>query len=103
MSWIRVEAGSWQMLGPERKDSRCQIELVVADPRNVKGLPLEGESLAVAPIRTLSFDIECSAPADRFPDSTKDPVIQIANIGRAEGTADCIVRNVFTVRSCAPI
>ena len=91
------------MVDSSIRDSRCQIEFEVPDPCHVKALPLEGEYLSVAPIRTLSFNIECSAPAERFPDSRKDPVIQIANIGRVHGIDDCFVRNVFTVKSCAPI
>ena len=47
---------------------------------SVKCLPCEGEYSKIAPLRILSFDIECSAEAGRFPTPNTDPVIQIANI-----------------------
>ena len=33
----------------------------------------------MAPMRILSFDIECAGRPGVFPDATQDPVIQIAN------------------------
>jgi len=47
---------------------------------HVIGLPCEGEYSKIPPLRILSFDIECSAEAGKFPTAQTDPVIQIANI-----------------------
>ena len=47
---------------------------------NVKSMPCEGEYSKIAPLRILSFDIECAAEAGKFPQPNADPVIQIANI-----------------------
>jgi len=40
--------------------------------------PVELEWSKIAPLRILSFDIECVSKKG-FPQATKDPVIQIAN------------------------
>ena len=39
-------------------------------------------TLQVAPLRILSFDIECAGRKGIFPEPEKDPVIQIANMVR---------------------
>ena len=51
----------------------------------------------------MSFDIECSAEKGRFPLANLDPIIQIANIVKTHGDAEPFVRNVFTLKQCAPI
>ena len=38
-----------------------------------------------------------------FPRAEKDPVIQIANIVKVLGEKEPFVRNIFTLKSCAPI
>ena len=40
----------------------------------------EGEWIKIAPLRILSFDIECAGRKGVFPEPDKDPVIQIANM-----------------------
>jgi DNA polymerase delta subunit 1 len=57
----------------------------------------------VAPIRVLSFDIECQGRKGYFPEAEKDPVIQIANVVSVYGEKLPIVKNVFTLRGCLPI
>jgi DNA polymerase delta subunit 1 len=45
-------------------------------------MPPDAEYSKVAPLKILSFDIECcSKESGEFPDPTKDPIIQIANTG----------------------
>lgn len=39
----------------------------------------------MAPLRILSFDIECSGRKGIFPDAKIDPVIQIANMVSVQG------------------
>lgn len=51
----------------------------------------------------LSFDIECQGRKGYFPEAEKDPVIQIANCVSVYGTADPVVKNVFTLKGCLPI
>jgi DNA polymerase delta subunit 1 len=55
----------------------------------------------IAPLRILSFDIECSAAKGKFPTANEDPIIQIANIVKIHGEKEPFVRNIFTLNSCA--
>lgn len=57
----------------------------------------------MAPIRVLSFDIECQGRKGHFPEAEKDPVIQIANAVSVYGEKTPIVQNVFTLKGCLPI
>ena len=54
-------------------------------------------------MRILSFDIECSAERGKFPTADKDPIIQIANMCQINGESEPFIRNVFTLKNCAPI
>lgn len=58
----------------------------------------------MAPLRILSFDIECAGRKGIFPEPNHDPVIQIANMCIRQGASENIfVKNVFTLNTCAPI
>lgn len=104
MSWIKVPAGKYTVrTNYQEKLCTTQIEIDVEDFNNVECLPCEGEYSKIAPLRIMSFDIECSAEEGKFPVPTKDPIIQIANIVKVHGEAEPLVRNVFTLGSCAPI
>lgn len=46
----------------------------------------EGNWSKIAPLRILSFDIECAGRKGIFPEAQIDPVIQIANMVTAQGT-----------------
>jgi len=48
------------------KMSTCQFEFDVMEFTDVQAIPLEIES-KIAPLRILSFDIECSAAKGKFP------------------------------------
>jgi len=72
----------------------------VVDFRDIEAVPFEVES-RIAPLRILSFDIECSAEKGNFPTPMKDPVIQIANIVKVHDEDEPIVRKVFTLKKCA--
>jgi DNA polymerase delta subunit 1 len=63
----------------------------------------EGEWNKMAPLRVLSFDIECQGRKGHFPEAEKDPVIQIANCVSVYGEEEPIIRNVFTLGGCLPI
>jgi DNA polymerase delta subunit 1 len=63
----------------------------------------EGEWSKVGPLRILSFDIECQGKAGQFPLAEEDPVIQIANWVTVQGSDSPCVKNIFTLKSCAPI
>jgi DNA polymerase delta subunit 1 len=57
----------------------------------------------MAPLRILSFDIECAGRKGIFPEAEHDPVIQIASVVQVQGQKAPFIKNVFTLKSCAPI
>lgn len=80
----------------------------------------EGEWNKIAPLRILSFDIECQGRKGYFPEAEHDPVIQIANAlteygSRSTAASDddtghandsdrqVVLQNVFTLKGCLPI
>lgn len=82
--------------------SLCQLEVDVAWDSFIAHSP-EGDWSTIAPIRILSFDIECAGRKGVFPDPNFDPVIQIASMVVIQGETKPIIRNVFTLKSCASI
>ncbi|KAI0460955.1 DNA-directed DNA polymerase delta [Komagataella kurtzmanii] len=102
MCWIKLQASRYTLVPPSQQVSTCQLELSV-DYRDLVSLPIEGEFSKIAPLRILSFDIECAGRKGIFPEPEHDPVIQIANVVSRTGESTPFVRNVFTVNSCAPI
>lgn len=63
----------------------------------------EGKWLRTAPLRRLSFDIECAGRKGIFPEPEHDPVIQIGNYLWETGASSPISETIFTLKSCAPI
>ncbi|XP_026684257.1 DNA polymerase delta catalytic subunit-like [Diaphorina citri] len=109
-NWIEIPPGKWQLRGQHKFSntnrpcvSRCQLEIDVSTDDIVSHAP-EGEWSKVAPLRILSFDIECAGRKGIFPDPNHDPIIQIANMCISQGASENIfVKNVFTLNTCAPI
>ena len=89
-------------IGSTSPKTKCQIELDI-EWEDVVSHAAEGEWEKVAPVRILSFDIECAGRKGVFPEAEHDPVIQIANMVVLQGERDPFVRNVFTLGDCAPI
>jgi len=58
MQWIQIQAGKYILRPSNTKDSTCQFELDIIDFRDVEPVPLKVDS-KIAPLRILSFDIEC--------------------------------------------
>jgi DNA polymerase delta subunit 1 len=100
MQWIQIQGGNYMLRNNQTKESTCQFEIDVKDFRNVEAIPITVDS-KIAPLRILSFDIECQAEKGMFPRAQIDPVIQIANIVKIHGESEPFVRNVFTLKSCA--
>ncbi|CEQ42183.1 SPOSA6832_03981 [Sporobolomyces salmonicolor] len=100
MNWIELPAGGYTL--KKDKTSNCQIE-VECDHSALISHPAEGEWSRVAPLRILSFDIECAGRKGIFPDPSIDPVIQIANMVTRQGESKPFIRNVFTLNTCAHI
>jgi DNA polymerase delta subunit 1 len=102
MSWVEVPAEKYHMLPARDRQSNCQIE-AYANYRDLHAHPSEGEWAKMAPLRILSFDIECAGREGIFPEADVDPVIQIANIVTRYGEAKPFVRNVFCLDTCSLI
>ena len=101
-NWIELPAGSWTLRRGSEQTSRSQLEVDVAADKFLSHPP-EGDWLKVAPLRILSFDIECAGRKGVFPEPEKDPVIQIASMVVRQGEKEPFIRNVFTLDTCAAI
>eukprot|EP00474_Spongospora_subterranea_P000728 CRZ01186.1 hypothetical protein [Spongospora subterranea] len=99
--WVQCCGGSYHAV--EDPVSSCQLEYDCFYS-SLKALPMDDpEWLGLAPLRIMSFDIECAGRPDVFPDADIDPVIQIAVIVKVHGVETPIVNAVLTLRSCSPI
>jgi DNA polymerase delta subunit 1 len=88
---------------PEReRHSNCQIEASVHYSELIAHAS-DGEWAKMAPLRILSFDIECAGRKGIFPEPNVDPVIQIANVVTRFGEDKPFIRNVFCMDTCSPI
>lgn len=102
MSWLTLPKGKYSLVDPFEGISSCQIECNI-NYKNLISHPSEGDWLKMAPLRILSFDIECAGRKGIFPEAEQDPVIQIANVVLRAGELRPFIRNVFTVNTCSPI
>mmetsp|Transcript_16058 Transcript_16058/g.17971 ORF Transcript_16058/g.17971 Transcript_16058/m.17971 type:complete len:1054 (-) Transcript_16058:969-4130(-) len=102
MNWIELEPETYKLREPRIRISRSQIELDVHYQKLVIH-KAEGEWQKIAPIRILSFDIECSAEEGGFPVPEKDKVIQIANYCKEHGSEEPLLKTIFTLKDCLPI
>ncbi|KAJ5677940.1 DNA polymerase delta catalytic subunit [Penicillium maclennaniae] len=94
MSWVEAPAGKYQLIAEDEKQSTCQLEAII-DYRDMIAHAPNGEWAKMAPLRVLSFDIECAGRQGIFPEPNVDPVIQIANVVSRYGDSKPFVRNVF--------
>ncbi|KAF9054588.1 DNA polymerase family B-domain-containing protein [Panaeolus papilionaceus] len=102
MNWIEVPAGKYRIVPQQSKRSTCQLEIYFRYDAFISHAP-EGDWSKIAPLRILSFDIECAGRKGIFPEASVDPVIQIANMVTRQGEKMPFVRNVFTLNTCAHI
>jgi DNA polymerase elongation subunit (family B) len=85
MNWVEIPAGKYTLRQMHEQDSCCQYELDV-HYKDIISHPPEGAMSNIAPLRILSFDIECAGRKGIFPEAKTDPVIQIANMVTRQGT-----------------
>ena len=102
MSWVEAPATKYQMIPDRDRHSNCQIEAHI-HYRDLIAHQAEGEWAKMAPLRVLSFDIECAGRKGIFPEANIDPVIQIANVVTRVGEDTPFVRNVFCMDTCSHI
>ncbi|RVX74221.1 DNA polymerase delta catalytic subunit [Exophiala mesophila] len=102
MSWIGVGPGKYNVMPQHERQSNCQIE-AYCHYRDLVSHGSEGQWAKMAPLRILSFDIECAGRKGVFPEPNIDPVIQIANVVTRYGETKPFVRNVFVLDTCSLI
>jgi len=73
-SWLRIDPSNATI--PYQKESNCGLEFII-DNKYICCYTID-EMSKHAPLRILSFDIECATDNGKFPDPDKNPVIQIA-------------------------
>ncbi|KAI8898444.1 DNA polymerase family B-domain-containing protein [Globomyces pollinis-pini] len=100
-TWIELAASKY-FIREINQESTCQIEVDISY-ENLTAHQPDGEWSKIAPLRILSFDIECAGRKGVFPDATIDPVIQIANIITLQGETKPCIQNVFTLNTCSHI
>ncbi|CCU75143.1 DNA polymerase delta catalytic subunit [Blumeria hordei DH14] len=102
MSWVEAPAMSYKLVPFNERQSNCQIEAEISYRDLISHKPV-GEWAKMAPLRILSFDIECAGRKGIFPEANQDPVIQIANIVTRYGEKKPFVRNVFCLDTTSTI
>lgn len=102
MSWVEAPAGKYKIIPHHERQSNCQIEAQIHFG-DLIAHSSEGEWAKIAPLRILSFDIECAGRKGIFPEAEVDPVIQIANVVTRYGEDKPFVRNVFCMDTVNPI
>ena len=102
MSWVSIKPDKYHMIPQQGKHSHCQIE-AHCHFQDIIAHPIDGEWSKMAPLRILSFDIECAGRKGVFPEADVDPVIQIANVVTRYGDEKPFVRNVFCMDTCSLI
>lgn len=104
--WMEMPAGKWYIRNSDSDfpvTSRCQIEIDVSWEDIIAHSPEEENWSSVAKFRVHSFDIECAGRKGVFPEPNVDPIIQIANVVKLHGESEALIRNIFTLNTCAPI
>ena len=77
--WLTLPKSTYKLRSGAEKRTNSQIEVdIVYNELIVR--KSEGEWNKIAPLRILSFDIECQGRKGQFPEAEKDPVIQISNV-----------------------
>ncbi|KAJ3116142.1 DNA-directed DNA polymerase delta, partial [Nowakowskiella sp. JEL0407] len=101
-SWLTLPHGKYRVRSENQKISFCQIEVEISAHDIISHQP-ENEYSKIAPLRILSFDIECAGRKGVFPTPEIDSVIQIASVVCLQGSTTPIIRTVFTLDTCANI
>ncbi|KAI1126385.1 DNA polymerase delta catalytic subunit [Nemania abortiva] len=102
MSWVEAPATKYKLIPESSRQSSCQIEAEISYLDLISHEP-KGEWSKMAPLRILSFDIECAGRKGIFPEANQDPVIQIANYVTRYGESKPFIRNVFCLDTTSPI
>ena len=81
-NWLELKAATYVMRSPQTTTSQIEVDVIFED---IVSHPSEGRWSKLAPLRILSFDIECQGRKGHFPEPDQDPVIQISNVVAVQG------------------
>ena len=83
---------------PNNKNVDISIETTWTNLKHV-------ENNELAPIKIMSYDIECTSEDGSFPQPYRDndKIIQIGNTFNILGSKDCYYKNIITLKSCDDI
>uniref|UniRef100_A0A9J2Q409 DNA polymerase n=1 Tax=Ascaris lumbricoides TaxID=6252 RepID=A0A9J2Q409_ASCLU len=102
--WVVLPSRKYDVVPEGQMVSRCQLECTIKFTDVVVHAPESApEWSAIAPLRILSFDIECTNRRGIFPEAHTDAVIQIANMVKVEGGTDPFIRNCFVIGDTTPV
>ncbi|KAI8903729.1 DNA polymerase family B-domain-containing protein [Gorgonomyces haynaldii] len=99
-SWVTLAASKYQFRTQKISNAQMEVDVSYID---LQAHQADGEYSKIAPLRILSFDIECAGRKGVFPDPQVDPVIQIASVVTVQGESQPFIRNVMTLNTCANI
>lgn len=99
--WVEIKKGKYNLTSNKMSISQIEVsvdvnDIIVHDSND----PVWS---GVAPLRILSFDIECQGREGIFPEAKEDPIIQIATMVKIEGQEEPFIRNVFCLKETANI
>lgn len=105
--WIELLPGTWNFRNESFShfafNTGCQIEVDLFSWDKLVCHEPEEDWGRIAPLRILSFDIECAGRKGIFPKPEIDPVIQIGNIAIRHGETEPFANVIFTLGECSPI
>lgn len=100
---MEIPENTYTVRSPSESTSTCQLEIDVHFSHVVSHKP-EGDWQRLAPLRILSFDIECVNESGKgFPTPEIAKVIQIAAVLKNILSTDHICKVVWTLDTCADI
>ena len=105
--WVELPAATYSVRGDGtggtmRKTSRMQLECDVYHNELIAHESV-GKWMKIAPLRILSFDIECKGRKGHFPEADKDAVIQIASIVTVQGELKPRLKAIHVLGTCTDI
>jgi len=102
-SWVEAPAGSYSIRAESECETLAQVEIDI-HYKDIIGHDSVGKYLQLAPLRVLSFDIECAGRKGHFPVPEIDPVIQIASVvAMSSNLNKPIYKTVHTLNTCSSI